>query len=907
MDSESAAVERTLKATASIKSSKSATEKKRSRFLTKRKVDPVVSKPLISPPTMVHTSSTSPLMKLRNRTSMGASGGVEQEEKGGLIEVDGKRRRSTQVASVGLVAGNVEQASLKKSASMVELESEPQVSKVPERPTLNKSDRAMSTASTDTATSMSKGKPKKTKTFGVPWSKQDRRAPEAHDDLIAGGFFTRSQLPPVKYTRLPVLAINGSDLEKAGTDGAGVRVSMQLQPMVWYDETKRKTIRMSRMSLRMAQTTVEERSDGRKSQRTSWIPASRFSWLPGQEDQLSHLASPPTSARSHPKSPLKSPLAIVGEEAEPNEASDEAVDTRAVRRATAAKLEGTTGDAKDLSLSEDGIEASCLSQSGSRDVKNAEERHMSSVPVDHQGSQSQNKPDSEIADDVTIDPKEDQASHTIRWSEGSTEDTRALRHVLQQNTEETPQVPQSVEPEDASDTDTGTDPILQLPSVRSKRISQSLQQLVASLAQHSDKTEESAGNIEGFSHSTSFPAQANNRLSWMLNTGAPPPHDVRILAAVPAEDGDPTSNISGDDNQCAMNANVELRILSAYNLPDEAQVLAVIAEGNEDDMSNERDDRGENGPLQVPTDANTFSMMVSSPGLPPLRMIGMADIEEDPSSDEETFDQKRTGSGEFSASQSEYSDDESIDEEGASSNRLSSDEANNEASVELKDVADVAQATDKASSVYLGEAKKREYEVVQPLQLSCRSKGEESHLTVGNAPYLPGPIRFSRPEGQRNSIAGMDIWNDQDMAESAWQRSEKGLIDGILDFFNDTVSTSETWCGAEETLVDDEGVDFSFMKAPLLDGAFVGMHAVEDIFAIIIDPSKPPPLPPLPTDFVLNRPLSPPRWEFARSTDSLRSVGSGASVGQRGTQRKPKPVPVSTPKIGTFLMKGGLF
>ncbi|KAL9055884.1 MAG: hypothetical protein Q9162_003310 [Coniocarpon cinnabarinum] len=898
MDSESAAVARTLGATASMKSSKEKKEKKRSRFLGKKKSEGVV-KPLISPPTLVHTANTSELPKLRNRESMGAKTISEAEvmdlKEAGLAE---ERRKSAQEGAVERPKA-VDKLSIKKSASMVDLESSKVETTPLERPKLKKSETMATTVSTKSMILEPGGKLKKSKTFGLPWVKPEARAPEAHADLVEGGFFIRTQLPPIKYTRLPVLAVNGSDLDKAGVDNAGgVRVSMQLAPVVWYDEAKRKTVRMS---LQMA---TEQAADGApKSNRTSWVTAGRFSWMPGKDDRLhlSHLGSPLGSAKSPRKSQLKSPLKSVMEAAREIEA-DDFVDTEATRKAAAARLEGVDEESEAKSAHMDPVSSSKPSQHGSQGYLKAISEDRESKDRDQSAiSQEDETLEAEAVLAENEKDKPDEEGHTIRWSEGTNDDARELQLVLQQIAEEqqkemdgqTSSVP------DVNFQDTWQDQPMSL----SKRISLVIKKGSPSPDCH-------IGDIPGASDGVATdplklagPAQANNRLSWMFNTGAPAPQDVKLLAAVPREDGDALTSFEGEEGFSAANANVELRILSAYHLPEEAQVLAVITEEDEGPTF-EMDEPAAHGTsdrlLNIGREQSQ-PMILASPGLPNMRMVGLADVEAASSSDEE---ESRTVDVDHEASDSEsnYSkaseEDNTIDSVGVVQNKAEAGHYHT-----ARGSAGSKQVQQADAVCHSGEANLQTTDV-QPLRLSIKSTNHLESTPLVQAPYVPGPIRLTRSDDNKNAIAGMDAWHDHEAGEDVWQRSEKLLIDGILDFFSDTVSTSE-WCsGREGDLVNDEDVDFSFLKAPLLDSAFIQLHAVEDIFAAVVDPSKPPPLPPLPTNFTLNRPLPSPGSEFTRDG---ANTACARTTARSDAHRRQKPVAVHAPGIGTLLMKGGLF
>ena len=856
IDSENDAVARTLSATESIKSNKSSRdEKKRIRkiFLKKKSMMEPISKPMISPPTLIHSASTSQLPELRNRTSIGAANG---------INVDG-----------------VTDSARAKDKSLHAVEKD-KTSKLLE---VNDTQHLQNSIVLDSTERL---KMKKSKTFGLPWTKEQRK-PDTIDSLHSSGFFTRTQLPPVKYTRLPVLAVSGSEIDRAREQagGANVRVSMDLAPVVWY-EGRRRTVRMS---WQVKQTVREENGgdhgetggkDGAREKRASWVPGMRFSWSAGEEDTdplndyIGNLKNPAGNLKSPSeivKSSRQNHLDTVGEDAEHEQPRDDLClgdENKTMESNDARNQEGTQDN------------------SSTAETLNVESS-LPLVPNKSPGPSAAASPQLGAAEEPLDEASDGRTAVANNLKESREEagmptrgsvSTGELAKVLQEIAEEEEQGNNSME--------NGIDALFcdsrhELSS-NSTRFNLSIRRLTEALASpDSDEGSETEDEQRmPTEEQQAKPVVHQNRISWLLNTGAPSPQEVKILAAVPKHEIETLSETEYDESAGA-DAHIELKILSAYELPEQAQVLAVIAE-EDDEQIPAPVEEGRNSIIgnDMPGRAS-WPMTVSSPGLPNMRMIGLAELDED-------VVETRSDS---SASQSNYSDE-------GSSKMLDSPESTETSTNGTKGT---------VSHDYHNEEGTTQNISSQVLPL--RIKSPEGPITrsppMGQAPYLPGPVCLMGPENlyRKGSIAGMDVWNDQDTSENAWQASEKALLESILDFFGPVISTSEAICAPEQRLLEDEE-DLTFLQAPLLDDMLIREHAAVNIFAERKDRSKPPPLPPPPMSLP-RRPLS---SSVTERTRSVASSGSGLNVSMRtGSTKKPKAVAVHSPGIGTLIMKRGLF
>ena len=880
IDLERAALARTLSATASIKSNKGVKDKKCRRFLGGRKTrdGALIGKPLISPPSLLHTDNMSVLPKLRNRDSLSAES-MEGAQGFKSDAVCPKKKLRT--------------GTWKSEKAKPELHKEENRKNGQDAPASKVRDTgpaivAPTGAAARNATSQ---KAKKTRNFGLPWNKVDKCIPEGHDALVEGGFFTRTQLPPVKYTRLPVLAVSGPELEKAGADGGtGVRVSMQLQPIVWY-EGKRKTVRMS---LQMTPTEAEMTVEGeQQTVRSSWAPVGRFSWLAGEDEQLTYVNSPARTVTSPRRSPLKTPLDSVGEEVESEDGKEGAGGPDTSWQEICTKLNGVDegADIRAVNASLEKAPPSPLTAPwmAKRRISSHENPEVASDELRT----------NMIDLDTNYEPGEEDP-YLIRWTEGANADGKGFAHFLKQMARERKSptsnldVPEDQQPETAT---------FELPSVPSNRVSVSIKRLTSSFAEssHLPWAEKMEGADDISPGELAKSAQSNNRLSWMLNNGASTTQKVKILAAFPRNDAGAENYLGIDDASSAVNANMELRILSTYNLPDQAQVLAVIAEEDEEQgtipqasVETENADKAEEPDFGHCR--SSWPKMKSSLGLLNMRMIGMAEVEESAISEE------MSTSGTGPSCLDDDDDNASFGE--------NTDDAKKRNAISDSHVLD-RRSTETRKDPHLKIAD------IQPLRLQSVVAEGPNLSTSALSRYIPGPIRLASPRDvhRTNSIAGMGVWNDHDTSENAWQRSEKGLMEGILDFFSDMVSTSGTSNETQECETNqDEEMGLRWSDAPMLDDAFVRLHAVDDIFAEEIDPRKPPPLPPLPSllpaSSIVDEPPSWPSFGLESSSASLKSISGTRSVrslSREASQRRPKPVAVHSPGIGTLLMKRGLF
>lgn len=869
VESENVALARTISATESIKSSKMMKPNKRktrTAFLKRKALVEPVSKPMISPPTLIQSKSTSQLPKLRNRQSFAATFGVDV---GKALEYAKKEKHSVSDA--------------KQDEAYIE-------------PGLRKTETE-SSASASASVAGEKLRLKKTKGFGLPWSKEQRK-PEDVGSLLSSGFFTRTELPPVKYTRLPVLAVSGSDIEKAQLEAANAnaRVSMDLAPVIWY-EGKRRTVRMSwqvrqNPAVESSADPKEERNKqaGGGRVRASWIPGTRFSWLP-EEDELVNLETPSGSLKSPDgdvqqstrgfTSPTTGLLEAVEEEAQdgPKIARTLSRDEKVPKR-TRAEVEDVGTDPTKQYCKEPATAETSIAE-----LEPPESSVVGKPEGRSEVEDADNATDTEKLKRETHEDRKLDAFATTRAIDGNTELTQVLEQIAREE-----------QRGDGYDED-GSEALFQdsnacLSSMSSDRFSLSIRKLTEALASPHHNSDEDDDNSSTSRHDDiARPTIDQNRTSWMLNTGAPSPQEVKILAAVLREGSDVQRDFEEDDDaSCAADANMELKILSAYELPEQAQVLAVITEENEEEVSPSAKEgrRAQNG--KDSTKGASWPMMVSSPSLPSLRMIGLAEVDEE-------SDEIGSGSSASGSEDSILDSDESID----SRDKLEETSTDNTKAEVPHDRSDKSVAQTTAT-------------LLQPLRVQTHDEQVQSPEVMGQAPYLAGPIRLVGPEDlyRKSTIAGMDMWSDQETTESAWQRSEQWLIEGILDFFATVVRTSETIGGAEAASLfdEEEEEELSFLKAPLLDDIFIRGHAVDNIFAKERDFSKPPCLPPMPTDLP-SKPLSSARSELTRNPVAVRSVTNNASstgVSSRSASiKKPKPVAVHSPGIGSLIMKRGLF
>ena len=875
---ETAALNRTLSATKSIKSDRSGRDQKgkRSKFLKRKTTPEPISKPLISPPTMIHSETTSPLPQLRNRSSMGAENDLS-------IQAVAATNDSKTSLAVSQLADDADDADDDEQRRQ---QQRPDKGIVKDQDPGNGSSPTKRQTTKTSPVALERPIVKKAKTFR-PWLREDQKRPEDVDELLSSGFFTRTQLPPVKYTRLPVLAVSGQDLDKAKEEagGARVRVSMDLAPVVWY-EGRRRTVRMSWQVTHSIPEVNEnlgsDVGDQGKSRetRTSWIPASRFSWMPGQEETANLNRHASLSAQKSPTGSARNPKSEQLRTVSEDEEHEEHKEAWEIKHPTSA--------------SESGAEPKAAAHlhnlmSGTSGERNYNEPHsydaddVKSKSLPSEGDDRYEKPKNQAGGAVeTAVPAEDTA-HEEPQLEVSTQ-LSAARNELGDDSQTHVENHKAAIGHHAGSTvealQEGGD---RLQDLSSQRFRLSVLKLSEALASQSPDEEDDNVSSDSFKEieESAKPTVTQNRMSWMLNTGAPSPQEVKILAAVPKEGTDEEDKLENEQSSVT-DGNVELKILSAYELPAQAQVLAVIAEEDETQsiasMHDDRDERGNDGSAS----RASWPMMVSSPGLPNMRMIGLAEV-----------DKPNEVEGEGFESASNYSDDESRDDESL----LSHTERSVTREEDTGTVQDVAQT---ASTE------------VQPLRV--KHGNERRSELVGRPPYIPGQIILMGAETsyRRGAIAGMEIWSDNDTSEDAWQRSEKALIEGILDCFGTLLATSENYTGEATTEYEDVEVDLSFLQAPLLDTGFLREHAVDDIFAEKRDPSKPPPLPPLPTTLpgVPQRPLSSPGLEWVQSPDSVKSISSVSSTGspsRSSSAKKQKPVAVHSPGIGSLIMKRGLF
>lgn len=353
-------------------------------------------------------------------------------------------------------------------------------------------------------------------------------------------------------------------------------------------------------------------------------------------------------------------------------------------------------------------------------------------------------------------------------------------------------------------------------------------------------------------------AKKQKRRSWMLNTGSPSksPQEVRVLAAVPETLEEGESEAGENDPSSSSYEGWPLRILAPDDVPERAEVLAVIAEEDEDEVEG-----GLAAGESQDSDESQWPMVVMSPGLPPLKVVGMATI------------------------------DGNEDEDGEKGGE---EENNTEEEENSSSTADASQTPPHRNTDMLDHANEE-------------TKMKERVIEL--APYTHGPIRMQRPSDllQNGTITDMGLWSEDSTAAS-WGKTEAALVEGILDFFSTMIGTSEVACGATETASEGGSADSRYLSAPLLDDALIQQHARGDFDEVKKEASRPPPpLPPLPPSLPALPPMPPslppvpPTPDRPESLTMHRPSSLARSKSTKGNKS------IQAPSFGSLLLKRNIF